>query len=145
MSEAGERYREGVPTPLVDRLRLHAGEPVSDALRDEISGRLNDAYVAGALDEGAYRNLLGLLFDAATLGDLVPVAESLPRTPTYAEPAIVRSSEPGVLATTGPGTIQPVPTDSRDVVRRGRAAAWTVVGLGAVVVVLVVLALLLAL
>ncbi len=141
----GERYRDGVSSPLVARLRLHAGDPVTDELRDGIGRRLNDAYVAGALDEDAYRNLLGMLFGATTLGDLVPVAEALPNAPTYAEPAVVDSSEPGAPATTGRGTVLQVPTDAGELARRGRTAAWMVVGLGAAVVVLVVLALLIAL
>ena len=126
-----------MPSPLIARLQSHAGEPVAEELRDEIGGRLNDAFVRGDVDEDAYQRLLGLLYQARTAGELLPVAEALPRTATYAEPEIVRQSRAaGTLEPARPAPLEPA---------RGRSAAWLVVSLGAVALVLVVLAALLAL
>ena len=124
-----------MPSPLTARLQRQAGEPVTDELRDEIGSRLNDAFVRGDLDEDRYRDLLAALYRGSTLGELVPVAEALPAAPTYAEPAIVaQPSGPGVIERARPGLIEPA--------RRGRFAAWLVVSLGALAVVLVAIALL---
>lgn len=119
-----------MPSPLTARLQLHSGDPVTDEVRDEIGARLNDAFVRGDLDEDTYQRLLGLLFQGRTLGDLVPVAEALPAAATYNEPAIVAQPHAS-------GPLEPA--------RRGRSAAQIVVALGALAMLLVLLAVLLAL
>ncbi len=127
-------------SPLVARLQLHAGDPVTASLRDDIGGQLNEAFVRGDLDADTYRRLLSTLYEASAMGELVPVAEALPRATTYAEPAIVAGELPRG-ATTGDPTIV-VRTDMPAVVR-ARGAAWLMVSLGMAAVVLVVAALLL--
>ena len=116
-------------SPLIARLQFHAGDPVDASLRDELGGQLNEAFVRGDLDADSYRSLLSRLYDAPTLGQLVPVAEALPRTTTYAEPAIVvRDDHAGVVE---PARVQGV--------------AWLMVSLGGLAVVLIVVAALLVL
>ncbi len=117
-------------SPLIARLQFHAGDPVDASLRDELGGQLNEAFVRGDLDADTYRGLLSRLYDAPTLGQLVPVAEALPRTATYGEPAIVVQDDRA-------GVLEPA--------ARVRGAAWLIVSLGGLAVILVVVAALLVL
>jgi hypothetical protein len=72
---------------------------VSDAERNNVSSRLNEAFAAGTIDADDYQDRLDRLFAAQRLGDLVPVVDGLPPLPTHQPPAIVASTggRPGEL------------------------------------------------
>ena len=90
--------------PISSPYRSTPDAPVTDAERDRLNARLNAAYTAGTLDQDDYHARLDVLFAAKRLGELVPVVEGLPPLPTYANPAIVRSSggQPGELSESRP-------------------------------------------
>lgn len=86
--------------PRSSKYRSTPGVPVSDAEREDLTARLNDAYATGRLDSDEYRARMDTLYGAATLGELVPVVTGLPARPTHATPAGVESASipPGELA-----------------------------------------------
>ncbi len=90
--------------PISSRYRSTPEVPVTDAEREMLTARLNEAFERGALDADAYRVHLDLVFGARRLGDLVPVVEALPPTPTHAVPAIVGkgSGAPGEVSASRP-------------------------------------------
>lgn len=105
-------------------------EPVAEAERQSLEGRLSDEFQAGRIEQDRYLELLDQLYAATTLGDLAPVVRELPDG-TTAVPAIVETGngEPGELAPITTNALKPI-----------------VVGgsiIGAILVVIVVLALLL--
>lgn len=87
--------------PISSPYRSTPGAPVSEAEREQLSGRLNAAYEAGSLAPEDYQARLDILFAAQTLGQLVPVVDGLPPSSTYDSPAIVatQGGKPGELAT----------------------------------------------
>jgi hypothetical protein len=86
--------------PISSPYRSTPEAPVSEAERDRLSTRLNDAFTAGSLDAEDYQARLDRLFAAQRMGDLVPVVQGLPPLQTYQTPSIVDSGagEPGVLS-----------------------------------------------
>ena len=117
--------------PISSKYRSTPHLPVTEEERNALVARLNDAFAAGAVDDGAYPELLDVAFGARTLGELVPVVEALPATATYAEP--------GVVAQTGrPGEL----TQSR-APRPALVAAVVAVGVLALLVLVVALGLVL--
>lgn len=118
--------------PISSKYRSTPQAPVTDAEREALVTRLNAAYETGRLDEEAYRSGLDAVFAASRLGELVPVVEALPPSPTHAVPDIV---ETGPAA---PGELTPSRQPSgRMLVTLGATAAV------ALVVLLVLLAVLL--
>jgi len=112
--------------PRASKYRATPQAEVTDAERERLLGRLNDAFSAGAVAERDYARFLDTVFAARTLGELVDVVEALPAEPTHETPDIVAVGEgrPGELAEArAPG---------------GRALA-VVVGLGLVAVVLLLI------
>lgn len=106
-----------VNAPLRSRLLSRRDEAVTDADRDDLSRRLNEAFAAGQVDQDDFTRLLDLIFSASTLGDLVPVADALPQTATYAEPAGVDLDAPA------PGELVPAaPPSARRVALVGGSA-----------------------
>jgi len=79
---------------------------VSEAERNQLTTRLNDAYTEGKLDADDYHARLDRLYAAQKLGELVPVVEGLPPLRTYSNPVGVESGggEPGTLAPARSGT-----------------------------------------
>lgn len=75
--------------PISSKYRSRPTEPVSDEERNQLSSMANDAYADGKLTNEQYQSHLDTIFDARTLGELVPVVESLGKTPTYNQPALV--------------------------------------------------------
>ena len=123
---AGSLDQVSSDLPISSPYRSTPQAPVSDAEREQLSGRLNAAFEAGSLDQDDYQQRLDTLFAAQQLGELVPVVTGLPPMATYDSPAIVASSggRPGELA------------PSRD----SRAAAFAVLAVVAgLIVVLTVL------
>ena len=85
--------------PISSMYRSTPALPVSDEGRNTLVARLNAAFTEGAVDSEAYHRLLDLTFGARTLGELLPVVEALPPTPTYAEPGVVaQTGRPGELS-----------------------------------------------
>nr|WP_231747844.1 DUF1707 domain-containing protein [Auraticoccus cholistanensis] len=116
--------------PISSRYRSRPDEPLAEQERAELNERLNAAFADGALVEEEYRQRMDLLFAARTLGDLVPVVQGLPASPTHAVPAIVaQDGRPGELS-------EP---------RRPRGLAPLAVGGGVLLALLVVLLLVLLL
>lgn len=72
---------------------------MSDVERESLSKRLADEFEAGRIDHDTYNNALDTIYDAKTLGELVPVAKVVPDV-VGEVPAIVGRSkgEPGELA-----------------------------------------------
>ena len=85
--------------PISSPYRSTPDVPVSDAERERLNARLNDAFEAGTLETEDYQARLDRLFAARTLGELVPVVTGLPPLQTYDAPALVASSggRPGEL------------------------------------------------
>ncbi len=117
--------------PISSPYRSTPDAPVTEAEREQLSGRLNAAFTEGSIDSDDYRQRLDTLFGAQRLGELVPVVDGLPPLQTYASPSIVASTggQPGELA---PG-------------RDSRAAAFVVLAVvaGLLVVISVLLLILL--
>lgn len=85
--------------PISSKYRSTPRAPVTDEERNTLVARLNEAFTDGRVDSDAYHRLLDVAFGARTLGDLVPVVESLPNVPTYAEPGVVaQAGRPGELS-----------------------------------------------
>lgn len=105
-------------------------ELVSDADRQSLEQRLGDEFQSGHVTQERYLELLDQLYAAQTLGDLAPIASELPDG-TTSVPAIVETGNgtPGELAPISTKALQPL------------VVAGSIVG--AVLVVIVVLALLL--
>lgn len=85
--------------PISSPYRSTPDVPVSDAERERLNARLNDAFEAGTLQTEDYQARLDGLFAARTLGELVPVVTGLPPLQTYDAPALVASTggRPGEL------------------------------------------------
>ena len=115
--------------PISSPYRSTPDAPVTEQERNQLSARLNAAFTAGTIDADDYHARLDRLFAAQRMGDLLPVVQGLPPAQTYDSPAIVAPStgRPGELAETRGG---------------GRLA---VVAVGALVGVVVLIALLLVL
>lgn len=122
--------------PISSKYRSEPQGQVSDADRDDLTTRLNDAFTEGKLDEGTYRNLLDTTYAATRLGELAVVAEALPARKTYNEPAIVQQD-----AALPPGEVS---TANRTPDRRALKSALAVAAGGFLLVglILVILALL---
>lgn len=117
--------------PISSPYRSTPDAPITDALRDQLSGQLNTAYTDGKIDADDFQRRLDLLFAAQRLGELVPVVQGLPPLQTYADPAIVASSggQPGQL------------TQPRDASKLAVVTGAAV--LGAVILIAILLAVLL--
>jgi len=86
--------------PISSKYRSQAALPVDDDEREDLVARLNSAFGDGVVTQDQYRALLDRVFEARTLGDLLPVVEVLPSRPTHDAPAIVAQSSgppPGEL------------------------------------------------
>ncbi|MGA4669326.1 DUF1707 SHOCT-like domain-containing protein [Propionibacteriaceae bacterium Y1923] len=75
--------------PISSKYHSQANEPVSDAEREDLGKRLNDEFAKGTIDADHYPQLLDRVYEAKTLGELVPVVEALPVKQTYDQPGIV--------------------------------------------------------
>lgn len=118
--------------PISSKYRSTPNHPVDAVERESLVAALNQAFESDRIDQDTYRELLDRLFAAGTLGDLVPVVERLPATPTHGVPAIVE------VGTRRPGEVSQASAPS------GRQALMVAGGvLGAVLVIVVLLALLL--
>lgn len=78
--------------PISSKYRSQPQLPVSEAERDDLTRRLNDAFERGEVSQDDYRSLLDQLYSARTLGDLVPVVEAAAVKQTHNTPAIVQDS-----------------------------------------------------
>lgn len=74
--------------PPSSKYRQRASEAVDDLERESLTTRLSDAYADGRLDQDSYMAALDVVYDARSLGELVPVVEQLP-APAVSVPAIV--------------------------------------------------------
>ena len=109
---------------------------VTDAVRDDVGARLNQAYAAGELAIDDYQRLLDATFAAQHNADLVPIAQALPARWQISQPAL-GGDNPGA-----PGQL--VPVSSGLPVRNTTQRAALVVA-GVLVVALILLALILVL
>lgn len=78
--------------PISSKYRSQSHEPVSDAEREDLGRRLNDEFTKGTINAEHYPQLLDRVYEAKTLGELLPVVEALPVKPTYDQPDIVTQS-----------------------------------------------------
>lgn len=92
--------------PISSPYRSTPDAPVTDAERERLSARLNDAYADGKLGAEDYQARLDALFAAQKMGQLLPVVEGLPPLQTYNSPALVESTggQPGQLSVARSGT-----------------------------------------
>lgn len=110
------------------KYRLRSGDQVDDAEREDLAERLAKEYTDGRISQDDYLRLLDIVYQAATLGELVEVVEILPPRQTHQVPAIaVQGSQP-------PGTLSEP--------RGMGVATMVVVGGGAVLILVVLLVLL---
>ena len=90
--------------PISSPYRSTPDAPVSEAERNNLNTRLNDAFESGTLEAEDYQSRLDLLFAAQRLGELVPVVQGLPPLQTYDTPSIVDfgTGQPGELSESRP-------------------------------------------
>ncbi|MDO5094080.1 MAG: DUF1707 domain-containing protein [Propionibacteriaceae bacterium] len=65
-----------------------AGDAVDEVERDALTRRVSDAYAEGRMELAEYQDAMQVIYQAKTLGELVPVVETLP-APIVDTPAIV--------------------------------------------------------
>lgn len=95
-----------MPLPPSSKYLQRPGEPVDEKERAAITQRLNDAYAEGRLPRDDYFAAMDIVYDARTLGDLVPVMEKLPPHATNV-PAIVKQGGPPAGQLTEPRSLIP--------------------------------------
>ena len=88
---------DSAPDPVSDALRMRA----SDADRERVAGLVRDAYVEGRLSPVEHEERIGLVFQATTYADLVPLLEDLPVPPG----ALVVPGAGQIVAVTAPSGI----------------------------------------
>lgn len=120
--------------PRSSKYRSTPQASVSDAEREDLASRLNDEYSRGHLDHLEYNALLDTVYDANTLGELVPVVEKLPTKQTYEEPAIVTQQ-----SAAEPGELLPAGRDGRQLA----PLAYGLAGLATIAAIIIVLIVLL--
>ncbi len=115
--------------PMSSKYRGTPHEPVTDADREELTRRLNQALEDGRFDPYDYRQLLDQVYAANQLGDLVPIVEQLPPLQTAGVPATIDRpvGRPGELS------------ETKSAVPLARALVPIGIGATLLVVVLVVL------
>ena len=87
--------------PISSKYRSRPQDPLTDDEREELAGRLNQAFSDGLVDTDRYRDLLDRVFAAQTLGEVAGVVAQLPGKQTFAVPATI------VSGTTAPGELVP--------------------------------------
>lgn len=87
--------------PISSKYRSRPLEPLGDAEREELAGRLNESFARGELETDDYRQMLDRVFAASTLGEVAEVAARLPGKDTFAVPATI------VTGTSAPGELVP--------------------------------------
>jgi hypothetical protein len=86
------------PDPVADALRMRA----SDADREKIAGILRDGYAEGRLSHSEYDERLTAVYEASTIGDLIPIVADLPVPPgTLALPATSGVDLPVAMSSSG--------------------------------------------
>lgn len=121
--------------PISSKYRSRPNDPVPDQERQQLSSQLNDAFASGDLSQEQFDAHLDTIFHAKTLGELVPVVETLGKPPTHAVPEIVQQNTD--LAPGEVGEITP-PSGKTQL-----AVVGGLVGAGLLLVIIVVLALML--
>jgi hypothetical protein len=97
------------PDPVADALRLRA----SDSDRERVAALLRDAFVEGRLSPVEHEERLGLVYQATTYGDLVPLLEDLPvppgalAVPGAGQVVAVSAPTPGLPASDGVVLLDP--------------------------------------
>lgn len=118
--------------PISSKYRSKPNEPVTDAERNTLSAQLNDAFTRGTIEQDEYDSLLETIFEAKTLGDLIPAVEALGKPVTYNSPAIVEDSPSGRPGELSEARKPPVPATMI-------AVGGTVIGVILIVLLLIVL------
>ncbi|WP_203569056.1 DUF1707 SHOCT-like domain-containing protein [Aestuariimicrobium ganziense] len=120
--------------PISSKYRSQPDLPVDDEEREGLVDRLNKAFGDGLIDQDTYRAHLDRVFEARTLGDLLPVAQVLPARPTHQLPAIVAQADSGPP----PGELTPAVN-----AQRAGLATLGVAGVGLVLALVLLLVILL--
>lgn len=97
----------GMSLPPSSKYLQRPADPVDEAERASITQRLNDAFADGRLTHDEYSAAMDIVYDARTLGDLVPVMEKLPAAAANV-PAIVEQGGPPAGQLTQPRSLVPV-------------------------------------
>ncbi|GAA1584022.1 MULTISPECIES: DUF1707 SHOCT-like domain-containing protein [Kribbella] len=109
----------------------------TEADREKIAGRLQDAFADGRLDQPEFSSRLDQLYTVQTYGELEPLVRDLPPVRTYQTPEVVQDTKPAPE----PGSF-PERRRERRPDRRGRSIGgftgvvainvviWFVIGLG---------------
>lgn len=84
-----------------------AHDPVDEVERESLTQRLNAAFSDGRISHGEYAAGMDVIYDAQTLGDLVPVIERLPAAAANV-PAIVEQSGPPAGQVTSSRNLMPL-------------------------------------
>ena len=87
--------------PISSKYRSRPLEPLTDGDREEVAGRLNQAFADGLVDTDTYREQLDKVFAAHTLGDVAEVVAALPAKDTFAVPSTI------IEGTGAPGQLVP--------------------------------------
>lgn len=66
----------------------------TEADRDKIAGRLQDAFADGRLDQPEFSSRLDRLYEATTYGELEPLVADLPPVRTHSTPAVAAATTP---------------------------------------------------
>ena len=95
-----------MPLPPSSKYLQRPGDPVDETERASITQRLNDAFADGRLTHDEYAEAMDIVYDARTLGDLVPVMEKLPAAAANV-PAIVEQGGPPAGQLSEPRSLVP--------------------------------------
>lgn len=93
--------------PPSSRYLQQPNEPVSESERESLTKRLADAYAEGRLGESDYFTALDVLYQAKTLGDLVPIIEQLPAASSQTPATIQAGRLPAGQTSTGRNMLVP--------------------------------------
>ncbi len=80
--------------PPSSRYLQKAGEAVDDTEREALAKRLSDAFADGRMNRDDYMASLDTVYEATTLGELVPVVEQLPAAAVEVPPLVESSGSP---------------------------------------------------
>jgi len=118
--------------PIEARFSNDPQAAVSDAEREDVGARLNQAYAAGSLELDDYQQLLDQVYKAQHNADLVPVARALPASLAADEPAV------GGETFDAPGALEPA---GMGAVAHGSAQRAAVIVAGVLIVAIIIVAL----
>lgn len=82
-----------------------SADPVDEAERESLTARLNGAFSDGRISHDEYASAMDIVYDARSLGDLVPVVEKLPAAATAVPAIVAQSGQPAGQVSDSPNLV----------------------------------------